>query len=436
MERGTRTLASCLCAVLAAAVAAPAAHADETCQSPYLPKLEGQEDFVYIWTLGIEGVGDGSDKLVTVGANPARDDYGKVVSSASVGGRHEAHHSGFSDDRRTLWAGGLDDSVIFLFDVATDPAKPALIRIISDFKEKTGGVVGPHGFYALPGRMLISALSSADGSGKTALVEYNNEGEFIRTTWMPDDAPYGYDARVKPELNRLLTSSFTGHTNYMRKLPELLGDAEAMKNFGQAMVVWDYHARKPLQTLAVPGAPLEIRWGVRADHPYAFTAAALTSKLWGIFRRADGSFEAVELADIGDPAQTPLPVDISISADDRFLFVDTFMDGKVRVYDVSDPRKPVMVYERVIGPQVNMVSQTWDGKRVYFTSSLLANWDGIKGDDAQFLRAFGWDGKQLTPAFEIDFRAAELGRPHMMAFGQIDFHRGNLASAATAGLGD
>jgi selenium-binding protein 1 len=428
-----RAFASALCAAVCVAAAPLAASADETCQSPYLPKLEGQEDFVYVWTLGIEGLGDGSDKLVTIGANPARDDYGKLVSSVSVGGRHEAHHGGFSDDRRTFWAGGLDDSVIYLFDVATDPAKPSLVKTITDFQEKTGGVVGPHGFYALPGRMLISALSSADGSGKTALVEYNNEGEFIRTIWMPEDAPYGYDARIKAELNRMLTSSFTGRNNYMRKLGDLLGDAEAMKNFGHTMVVWDYHARKPLQTLAVPGAPLEIRWALRPDHHYAFTSSALTSKLWGIFRRDDGSFEAVELADIGDPAKTPLPVDISLSADDRFLFVDTFMDGKVRVFDVSDPRKPVVVYERVIGPQVNMVSQSWDGKRIYFTTSLLANWDGIQGDDAQFLRAFTWDGKQLAPTFEIDFRAAELGRPHLMRFGQIDFPRGQAARAAAPG---
>src|SRR6266566_6401647 len=46
------------------------ARADETCMSPYMPKITGQEDYVYVWTLGIEGVGDGSDKLVTIGANP------------------------------------------------------------------------------------------------------------------------------------------------------------------------------------------------------------------------------------------------------------------------------------------------------------------------------------------------------------------------------
>ena len=31
--------------------------ADETCMSPYMAKIVGQEDYVYIWTLGVEGVG-------------------------------------------------------------------------------------------------------------------------------------------------------------------------------------------------------------------------------------------------------------------------------------------------------------------------------------------------------------------------------------------
>ncbi len=314
------------------------------------------------------------------------------------------------------------------------PARPRLVRTIEDFTEKSGGVVGPHGFYALPGRMLISALSNAaDGGGRTAMVEYNNDGEYIRTIWMPEGAPYGYDARIKAELNRMLTSSFTGRNNYMRKLSELLGDAEAMKNFGNTMVVWDYHARKPLQILEVPGAPLEIRWALRPEHEYAFTSTALTSKLWGIFRKDDGTFEAVELADIGDPSKVPLPVDISLSADDRFLFVNSFLDGMVRVFDVVNPRAPKVVYERKIGPQVNMVSQSWDGKRLYFTSSLLANWDGTGGDDAQFLKAYTWDGKTLEPLFELDFRSEKLGRPHMMRFGQIDFYRGRVSEGGAGG---
>ena len=43
---------------------AQSSFADETCMSPYMAKIVGQEDFIYIWTLGMEGVGDGEDKLV------------------------------------------------------------------------------------------------------------------------------------------------------------------------------------------------------------------------------------------------------------------------------------------------------------------------------------------------------------------------------------
>jgi selenium-binding protein 1 len=421
-----------LAAVTLLLAASPAA-ADEPCQSPYIQKLVGQEDFVYVWTLGVDGLGDASDKLVTIGANPARADYGKVVSSVSAGSRNEAHHAGFTDDRRFLWAGGLDTSRIFVFDLASDPARPALVRTIDDFVERSGGAVGPHTFYPIPGRMLISALSNAtDGGGKTALVEYANDGAFVRTIWMPPGAEYGYDLRVNVHLNRMLTSSFTGRANYMRPLGDLMKDGEAMKRFGATMVVWDFHARRPLQTFEVPGAPLEIRWALDPRHEYAFTSTALTSKLWGVFRKADGSFEALALADIGDPDRTPLPVDLSLSSDDATLFVTTFMDGHVRAFDVTSPRAPRQVLDQRIGSQVNMVSQSWDGKRVYFTSSLLSQWDGVGGEDEQFLRAFAWDGAKLLPRFEVDFRARELGRPHIMHFGRADFFAGRRLAPAVA----
>ena len=136
------------------------AHADETCMSPYIAKIQGQEDYVYVWTLGVEGVGDEQDKLVTIDTNPASETYGKVVDSLSVGGRNEAHHSGLSDDRKYLWAGGLDTNRIFIFDIHTDPRKPTLHKVVTDFADRTGGLVGPHTFYALPGRMMITALSN------------------------------------------------------------------------------------------------------------------------------------------------------------------------------------------------------------------------------------------------------------------------------------
>jgi selenium-binding protein 1 len=64
-----------------------------------------------------------------------------------------------------------------------------------------------------------------------------------------------------------------------------------------------------------------------------------------------------------------------------------------------------------------MVSQSWDGKRIYFTSSLLARWDKQGADNEQFLRGYTWDGKELKPAFDLDFTALKLGRAHHMLFG-------------------
>jgi selenium-binding protein 1 len=213
-----------------------------------------------------------------------------------------------------------------------------------------------------------------------------------------------------------------------------MGDAEAMKNFGNTVVVWDAHARKPLQVLEVPGAPLEIRWALQPNHNYAFTTTALTSKIWLIERKDDGTFAAQAVADIGDPKKIPLPVDISLSLDDRFLFVDTFMDGSVRVYDVSNPHKPKLVHEQKIASQVNMLSQTWGGERMYFTSSLLAKWDKKGKDDEQFLKAYRWDGKKLSPLFALDFYKEKLGRPHLMRFGQDAFYKNEIAaSEAPAG---
>src|SRR2546430_13333501 len=56
------------------------AAADETCNSPYIGNLiKGQEDYLYVWALGEKGLGDGSDKLVTIDAKPGSAKYGKVT---------------------------------------------------------------------------------------------------------------------------------------------------------------------------------------------------------------------------------------------------------------------------------------------------------------------------------------------------------------------
>jgi len=185
------------------------ASADETCNSPYIAKLiKGQEDFVYVWTLGVEGVGDGSDKLVTIDVNPKSKSYGKVLGLVSVGTRGEAHHMGFTDDRRFIWAGGLASPTIYVFDIATDPGKPKLVKRITDMADKSG-YLGPHTYYAMPGRMLVQALSNTkDKGGVTGMALYSNKGDYIASYPMPTEGGgdgYGYDLAVNPKKNVMLT---------------------------------------------------------------------------------------------------------------------------------------------------------------------------------------------------------------------------------------
>lgn len=412
-------LKSGVCVVAMLAAGASLSVADETCNSPYTTSLiKGQEDFLHVWTLGEVGMGDESDKLVTIDVQPNSPTYGKVVHSVSVGGRGEAHHTGFTDDRRYLWAGRLDDNKIFIFDLI-DPSKPKVVKTITDFAEKTG-YVGPHTFYATPGRMMIQALSNKNThDGQTGIATYNNAGDLVSVHPMPIENGgdgYGYDIGINPAKNVMLTSSFTGWTNYMMDMGQMVKDPEAMKKFGRTMIMWDYKAMKPLNIMEVPGSPLEIRWSLKPEDNWAFTATALTSKLWLIKQNEKGEWTAKDVATIGDPAKIPLPVDISITADAKGLWVNTFMDGTSRFFDISNPEAPKEVYTKKMGSQVNMVSQSYDGKRVYFTTSLLANWDKKGEENEQWLKAFDWDGKELVEKFTVDFGELKLGRAHHMKF--------------------
>jgi selenium-binding protein 1 len=292
--------------------------------------------------------------------------------------------------------------------------------------------------------MLTGLSNNKDHGGRTALVEYTNDGHYIATHWVPTDSKlngavktgqfadgYNYDVRVLPRRNMMLTSSFTGWSNYMMDFGKMLSDPEAMKHFGNTMVQWDLHSRKPRKIFDVPGAPLEIRCAWEPNHNYCFTSTALTSKIWLIYEDKQGEWQAKEVADIGDPSKIPLPVDISIQSDDNLLWVNTFMDGKTRAFDISDPFNPKQVYEKTIGKQVNMVSSSWDGKRLYYTSSLLANWDKKGENNDQFFKSYTWDGKQLKPQFSIDFIAANLGRPHQMRFGAYSLYSNHQQVPAT-----
>src|SRR5437867_3919957 len=179
----------------------------ETCLSPYVKRLDRPEKYLYVFCVDADA--KDNDFLVVIDVNPDSSSYGTILHTVDLGTKgNETHHWGYTDDRTKIWAGGLFSSRIWILDVASDPAKPRVEKVLENVPELSG-LSGPHSYYALPGRMLINFLGSASGGLPAGLAEFTNDGKFIRRLENPDKAPYGYDVAIKPALNRMVTSSFT-----------------------------------------------------------------------------------------------------------------------------------------------------------------------------------------------------------------------------------
>lgn len=251
----------------------------ETCLSPYIKGLRQPEKVMYLWTLPS---GQGSDYLSVIDVNIASLTYGKLLKKVEVGSTgNEAHHMGYTDDRTRIWAASLNTSRLFIFDVGTDPMNPKLIRTIDDVPKITG-LSGPHTPYAIPGRIVISMASGADGTGPGGLAEFTNDGEFVASHKAPN---HPYETVIKPEFNRMITSSWVSQKTFMSPF-----DKWDPKDFSNTMLVWDLKARKITQELRGDPVPLAARWALKPNADYGYNISNGGDSIWMFKRQKDGSF--------------------------------------------------------------------------------------------------------------------------------------------------
>jgi selenium-binding protein 1 len=363
--------------------------AAETCLSPFVKRLDRREKVLYVFCLDANA--KNHDFLAVIDVDPDSANFGKITYQLDLGSSgNETHHFGFTDDRTHIWGCSLFSSRIFLIDVASNPAQPRLVKVLDDVREKTG-LSGPHSPYALPGRMLLSFLADKDGGVPAGLAEFTNDGQFIRRLDLPAEAPYMYDVSVKPDLNRMVTSSFTPMNNYKMPLAKM-----DMKNFGKDLLIWDFRERKILQRLTTGTAPLECRWSLKEGGNHGFTNCALDDSIWVWEGGPDGQYSTRKLCDTGK-----LPADLRQSPDDRFLYVSCFFSNEVQQWDVSDLKNPRLTSTVVPGVQPNMMHVTGDGKRMYITNSLLSTLDH-SGNFWVRLAHIGPDGIKMDPFFNVD----------------------------------
>ncbi|HEV2751333.1 MAG TPA: selenium-binding protein SBP56-related protein [Gemmatimonadales bacterium] len=394
-----RTALLLLCAALPAAVI-PAARGPED-ESVFVHGLPaGQhESLLYVWTSDADQ--KDPDFLATIDANPTSPTYGKIIAMTPTSApANEAHHFGYTVNTDRVFAGGLFSNRLFIYDVASDPRHPKLIKTVPDLAASTG-YSGPHTFYAVPGGVLIAMLGSKDGGAPGALVRLDNDGNFVNAMAAPN---YMYDVGIKPELNLIVTSSWAHpHAVKMGNTP--------MDQVGDEVVAWDWKTGKILQTERLDKAPLEVRWLHGPAARGGFINCAFGNSVWHWEVGADGKLAFTRVIKLADGS---IPADMRISYDNRYLFVSLFGAGAIQQYDVADPLRPKLV-STVSIPQAQMLKLTPDNKRLYVSNSLLSNLDG-KVPYAVRLVNVTATGLSLDPRFDVDFEHLPTGeaRPHDM----------------------
>jgi methanethiol oxidase len=404
MQPNPTKLTWALVCALAITIAGPIANSGaETCISPYIKSLKQSEKVMYLWALPTDPTGQ--DFLAVIDVNLASPTYGKILKKIEVGSAgNEAHHIGYTDDRAKLWAASLNSNRFFIFDVASDPINPKLIRTIDNVAKLTG-LSGPHTPYAIPGRMLISMASGPDGTGPGGLAEFTNDGEFVASHKSPDHI---YEPVVKPEFNRMITSSWVSQKTIMTP-----GDKWDPKDFSNTLQVWDFKERKIIQTLT--GEPISIaqRWMLKPDARHGYNISFPGNSIWMFGMDENGKFSYKKAAEMRPGC---MPADMRQSPDDKYVYISCFVGSEIQAWDVSDPDN-IKLHDTIQGVvQPNMMHMTYDGRRLYFTNSALSTTDYSPRYSMQLIQ-IGPDGRmKLDPNFKIDFTKAPDGpaRPHDM----------------------
>lgn len=364
-----------------------------------------QESILYVWTRDADG--KDSDLLAVVDVDPASENYGKIIATEPTGSaQNEAHHFGYTSGGDRIFGGGLFSNKLFIYDVKSNPRRPKLIRTVD--LDKTG-YSGPHTLYAVPGGVMLAMLGSTDGGGPAGLVVVNDDGEFVEAYPQtgPKDVPeFMYDVGVKPQMNRMITSSWA-HPQHVKHQ-----GGSPPEHTGSEVVVWDWKTKKILQVETLDLAPLEVRWMHADDARGGFINCAYGGSVW--YWEDDDRDGHIDFHRVIELPQGSAPADMRISYDDRLLYVSLWGGGEVRQYDVSNPRAPKLIDSAQI-PQPNMMKLSPDSKRLYVTNSILSTMDG----DVEFgawLFHVGPEGMELDTSFKPDFAGLPTGPagPHDM----------------------
>src|SRR4051794_39517943 len=362
----------------------------------------------------------------------------------------ELHHFGWNrcssachgPDRSHLVVPGFRSSRIHVLDVAGDPRRPRVEKVIEaeELAEKTG-YSRPHTVHCMPGgNVVISIFGDRHGNGAGGFAVLDAATFDVKGRWEDGGRrpALNYDFWYQPRRNVLVSSEFGEPKAYEAGFDP--GDVAAGR-YGRRIHFWNLEERRLEHSVDLGDAglvPLEVRWLHDPDAESGFVGAALSSTIFH-FERADGGWHAEQVIGVDGVPQEgwPFPVpglvtDLVLSMDDRFLYFSNWLHGDLRQYDVSNPKAPKLtgrlqlggvLGRPVDGPRAlnggpQMLQFSFDGRRLYVTNSLYSTWDNQFYPELRswLLRVnCGPDGgMQLDRDFFVDFhdRPGGAARAH------------------------
>jgi selenium-binding protein 1 len=396
-------------------------------------KMEDTQREKLLYVACVNKGGKDPDFVAVVGVDPDEPStFGKIIHRVDMLNiADELHHFGYNHDKTYLMVPGLFSGRIYIVDVS-DPMRP-FVKTVNEDLTKQSGYTTPHTIIGLPGGNNLVTMIGADSESTApgGLVEINGEtGEFVRVFGPPADRDfnkisprYMYDAGMKPELNRMVTTSFG--------LPKNVGPGITIDGLGTDIYMWDWKERKVIQkeNIGAGTGALEVRWRAEKGSTIGYTNAPGSNEIWA-WDDLDSDSKYTFTAVIKLPDGS-VPTDMLLTDDDKYIYVSNWMGNNVRQYNIEDPLKPVFVSEVEI-PYAQMLRLSPDKKRLYVTNSLLSTWDDTEFPKGMtrnteygiFLVDIDHEmgGMKLNRDFYVDMMKVQKkntvgpARPHMMLF--------------------
>jgi len=400
--------------------------------SPRLAMQAPPETLAYV-SLANPSRRDRPDALGVVDLDSRSRDYGTLVGQVDMPhAGDEIRHIGWNAcssslgpfvaranlERRYLIVPGLRSSRIHIVDTRPDARNPRVVKVIEpDTLARLTGYARPAAARSTPEGIYVTALGAPDGGGPGGLFLLDPETFDVRGRWELDRGPQYVAGDLGLHLGQ--DTLVTAEWGTPRMIDGgLTLDTFRADGYGHRVHIWDRRRRSHLEALDL-GPEQQMVFAVRPAHDptrsYGFAAVGASSRdlsasiwLWhAAGRGAEKRWEASKIIEIpaeaADPGSLPdvlrpfgvvppLVTNLTLSLDDRHLYVSCWGTGELRQYDVTNPFDPRLTASVRLGgigrrhphpsrpdepldggPQTTVVSR--DGRRLYVTNSLSVDWD-------------------------------------------------------------